>query len=393
MKANDRRGSLEHRLAEAEQNLRLINERISEYVLSTDVPPQLVKEKRQREQEIEELQAQLEQLNESFAAPDPLSLIEPGPRTPVPVVQALLEKARDALAQRDYDEAYRRCQVAESYAKKTTDSPGTALAELHLANLHSLRNRSKEGVTKAKQARKLFQLLGDKHNCMLAHIQLARLQYSMRDFSEAQQEYEDGLAICLRLQKDADGRRKRANYEELASTIQAGIDTCVAATRGEAASIADQVVHMCRLDSIPVLRPSDGPDALDLEQPSVGYITAGEFEIEGHPYFLHALKETQQGTVKLKCNALHFALPASAKWPEPLNNQGDFLLVQRLQRETRIAQEGPWVLWKGEEWVAYRFKRDLAAGIQFIRKQPMIIGDQRLMLGSVVALLKPVPYC
>ena len=52
--------SLRRQLAEARENLRLIQERKSEYVLGTDIPLQLVKEERQLLERIEELEQRVE---------------------------------------------------------------------------------------------------------------------------------------------------------------------------------------------------------------------------------------------------------------------------------------------------------------------------------------------
>lgn len=54
--------SLKRRLTEAEENLRLIAERKSEYVQETDIPLQLIKDERRLREEIEELQSQLADL-------------------------------------------------------------------------------------------------------------------------------------------------------------------------------------------------------------------------------------------------------------------------------------------------------------------------------------------
>ncbi len=51
--------SLKRQLQERRENLRLIDERIAEYVLQTDVPLQLKKEKKRLEQEIARLETQL----------------------------------------------------------------------------------------------------------------------------------------------------------------------------------------------------------------------------------------------------------------------------------------------------------------------------------------------
>jgi hypothetical protein len=55
--------SLRRRLAEARENLRLVEEREAEFVLGTDVPLQLVKEKRRLRRRIVNLEARLEALD------------------------------------------------------------------------------------------------------------------------------------------------------------------------------------------------------------------------------------------------------------------------------------------------------------------------------------------
>jgi hypothetical protein len=58
----DENASLQHQLREARENLALIEERRSEYVLSTDVPLQLVKEQRRLEREVRRLERRSEAL-------------------------------------------------------------------------------------------------------------------------------------------------------------------------------------------------------------------------------------------------------------------------------------------------------------------------------------------
>jgi hypothetical protein len=47
-------------LKEAQENLRLIEERKAEYVLETDIPLQLLKEERRKREQIEELERKLD---------------------------------------------------------------------------------------------------------------------------------------------------------------------------------------------------------------------------------------------------------------------------------------------------------------------------------------------
>jgi len=61
----DRNASLRRQLAEAEKNLRLLEEREAEYVLSTEVPLQLLKERRRLRERITHLKAQLKEGAES----------------------------------------------------------------------------------------------------------------------------------------------------------------------------------------------------------------------------------------------------------------------------------------------------------------------------------------
>jgi hypothetical protein len=60
--------SLRHQLAQAEQNLRLIEERKAEYVLGVEVPLQLVKEEQETRARIARLQSRLEQFSMELAA-------------------------------------------------------------------------------------------------------------------------------------------------------------------------------------------------------------------------------------------------------------------------------------------------------------------------------------
>jgi hypothetical protein len=60
--------SLRHQLAQAEQNLRLIEERKTEYVLGVEVPLQLVKEEQETRARIARLRSRLEQFSMELAA-------------------------------------------------------------------------------------------------------------------------------------------------------------------------------------------------------------------------------------------------------------------------------------------------------------------------------------
>ncbi len=61
--------SLHNQLIEAEENLRLVQERKAKYVMETDVPLQIIKEERRLEGQIADLQAQLAQLTDTNQPP------------------------------------------------------------------------------------------------------------------------------------------------------------------------------------------------------------------------------------------------------------------------------------------------------------------------------------
>jgi WD40 repeat protein/energy-coupling factor transporter ATP-binding protein EcfA2 len=71
--------SLQRQLVEAEENLRLVQQRIAEYVFGTDVPLQLVKQEQQLKATVADLQKQLAQLSEATPAAQP-GRPEPEPR-------------------------------------------------------------------------------------------------------------------------------------------------------------------------------------------------------------------------------------------------------------------------------------------------------------------------
>jgi len=76
-------GSLKRQLAEAEENLRLVRERKSEFVQQTDIPLQLIKNERRLEQQIGRLQALLAQVPPSQQTAQPVTPMESSRRLKV----------------------------------------------------------------------------------------------------------------------------------------------------------------------------------------------------------------------------------------------------------------------------------------------------------------------
>ncbi len=82
VEANDRKAvfeSLCRQLAEARENLRLIQERKSEYVMATSVPLDLIKEERRTKERIEELEQRVEKQEQFSSAPSHSRTSAPSP--------------------------------------------------------------------------------------------------------------------------------------------------------------------------------------------------------------------------------------------------------------------------------------------------------------------------
>ena len=301
---------------------------------------------------------------------DPLSLAEPGSRGPV---QVLLDQIANAWAHANQGEALYFCKAAMQCANQTKDVAGTALAQLYLADTYARSGRLAEGADLARSAARRFKLLGDRHNAMVAHILLARLERSLQHLDEARLDYQQALDMCQKLQSEEKGaaRRKAALYEQIAVEIQEAVMDI-------ATAIAERFDQMCcLLDSIPILRLSDEPGmVVSKRSDMVSYVSTGEFLIAGRTYYLHPLDEAPGNGPELRADAIHFALPVPEDgWPDPASKKGDYVLVRR---ETQVTQEGPGVLWTGERWVAGRFERDVATGgIRFVAPQPYIIGREQ----------------
>jgi len=280
----------------------------------------------------------------------------------------------------------RLCYAAKRYAIQTYDLAGTALAQLYLADAQARISNIRTGIKFARQAREIFEKLGHRRNEMAAQWLLARLEQASQNFEDAKLEYQKALDLGQALQAEAKEtalHKAVLFYERVIESIRRDLEDVGTA-------IANQQDQMYRfLDTVPVLRLSDGPGATVFERSNViGYISTGEFIIEGCPYYLYPLGEVTGNRLKLKAGTVHFALPVPEDgWLGPASRKGDYALVRQ---ETQAAQEGPGVLWTGERWVGGRFERNLTTGdIYFMAPPPHVIGKER-ELGYVIALLKPM---
>jgi len=311
---------------------------------------------------------------------DPLSLAKLGSQGPV---QLLLEEATDAWARANKDDALHYCRAAKHCAEHANDIPGTALAQLYLADAYARIGELARGVDQGKRAAKIFGMRGCSHNAMVACLLVARLESSLQRLDHARQSYQDALDLCERLQdrERIDARSKAVFYGQIASEIRSAMTDV-------ATMIAKQYDQMCRLlDSIPILRLSEAPGRSVFERSNVvGYVATGEFLVDGRAYYLYPLRVASKSSLELKAGAVHFALPVPENgWLDDASEKGDYALVQR---ETQVTREGPGVLWTGEDWVGGRFERDADTGdIRFVSSRSRIIGQEK---GYAIALLKPV---
>lgn len=98
--------ALQRELSQARENLTLIRERMSEYVLSTDVPLQLVKEKRRLEERIRSLERRIVELR-------PINVLREATKLIVgPVARALTGEPWKSLRQRLLTQASRLPRAA-----------------------------------------------------------------------------------------------------------------------------------------------------------------------------------------------------------------------------------------------------------------------------------------
>lgn len=268
--------SLKNRLAEAEENLQLIREYRSWHVLQTDVKPQYVKEERRLVQEIEELQAQLAQIEADMQAKakvrplidNPLRLAELSPQGPV---QVLLEKAASAWAQSDREETLRLCDLAEQYTDRTRDRTATALVQLYQVAVQDWSDHPEKAIALAKRVKTRFKLMGDRHNSMVAQLLLACLEQASQNLEQASLEYREALVLCRKLEAEAKGTarsQKALFYRQIVEEIERVLSNV------ESKVIAGQYIRGNLLHTISSLESGD-----DLNIAT--YLTTGELVIGG----------------------------------------------------------------------------------------------------------------
>jgi hypothetical protein len=312
---------------------------------------------------------------------DPLLSAKPGPEGPV---HQLLENVINARPCADCETLLRLCREAVECARKHGDQTELALACLYQAEAEARNNQLETGVKLAERARQVFEMQGDHHNAMVAQLLLARLRVA-RDLGGARVQYLKALDCCQKLEshkKECAQSEEALLYRQITQEIQRVLR--VLSRMIEEAHTAGYVSS-----SIPILQLSEGPDAICASSQVIDYVASGEFRVEGHTYILYPLNQTVRHTLELENRAVYFALRVPEDgWLDPASKQGDYALVQR---ETRVTQEGPAVLWTKDEWVAGRFERDTEGNIRFFPQPARIIGSQKVEPRTAVALLKRAP--
>jgi tetratricopeptide (TPR) repeat protein len=311
---------------------------------------------------------------------EPLSLLRLGPQGPI---QDLLKKVSSAWEHANRDEALRSCFEAVHCASQGSDLTCSALAQTYMAGACARCGHLAEGIDWAKRAVRRFRLLGNKHNTMVAHLLLARLEHSLHSLEAAQMDYQKALSICRKLQSEekASARRGAALYEQIIEEIQSALAEV-------STTVIEGLNPTSNLNSIPILQPSDGPDMATLEgSDTFGYATTtGEVLISGRMYRLYPLSKASESNLEFKASADCFALfiPEDG-WLGSDGKAGDYALVRR---ESEVDREGPGVLWTEDHWIEGRFERDTTTGdVHFVSPQPYVIGKEQ---GHVIALLKPI---
>jgi hypothetical protein len=310
---------------------------------------------------------------------DPLSLLEPGPESPV---QIRLNRACNACR----DEALSCCYEALECARRTGDLRCTATAYLHLADICARWEQWAEGVDWARRGAYAFRVLGNYHNVMVALLMLGNLARSSGNLDQAESHYRKALSLCRRLlfEEKATGQRKASLYDRIDSEIRATI----VETFSDLEARSDAEI---RLYPISVLHSTDEPSKTTLvEANRIGYWTSrGDFLITGYSYAPTLLSPLWNGRVESRLSVDHFVLSVPEDgWLYPASDRRDYVLIRMEQQPT---QEGAGVAWNGESWVGGQFERDTRTGrIRFVAIEPRIIGDEQpVRQGLVLALLKP----
>jgi hypothetical protein len=344
---------------------------------------------------------------------DPLSLAQPNPEG---LVWPLLEDVEKAWSQADQEGALRLCREAMRCAHDFGNLAEVAMAQLYRADAEARSSNLEEADEFARRAVGNFERAGECHNQIMAHLWRARLKQASQQTRDAVEEYKCALTLCEKLESkgsETTGSEQGVLYGHLIEGIRRALGDVKR-------DITGQYAQRCRLRSIPVLRPSEGPGAVLECSETIKYVNIGEFEIQGNIYFLYPLDVTRRYELELKANACHFALPIPKdRWLDPDSREGDYVLLQKereltpegpaiswigldsvnkegeytvVRRETKLTQEGPVVLWVGDEWVAGRFERDTEDNVHFLPQPPRILGDQKAVPCKAIALFKRAPF-
>jgi hypothetical protein len=304
---------------------------------------------------------------------DPLSLAKLGANEPDDdTVRLLLDDLNRAWADGDWEEM----EYLYHHILECNNPIGTGWAQLYLAHAQAQNNNLEQGIDFARRALTNFSIKCDDHLGMVTHLLLASLEQSSRNLSGVKQEYQKALGLCQRLQSEITQSKEKLPYDQIYEEIRHA--------QGDVGkAIHDLLIRRCFLRPVPILRLSDGPDAILEHSKTIDYVEAGVFKIGERRYYLYPLDETRGRTLKLKVGAVHFALHVPKDgWPHPVSKKDDYALMRQ---ETQINREGPGASWTGEKWEVGHFKRDPTTGeIGFEPPQPYIIG-----MGCAIALFKP----
>jgi SOS-response transcriptional repressor LexA len=311
---------------------------------------------------------------------DPLPLVRLGPEG---TVRHLIEDVIRARSHASCEETLRFSNDAVQYASKHGGPAELALTYLYQADAQARNNRLEVGIKLAERARRILQMRGDHHNTMVARLLAACFQ-ATQDVDRARLEYLEALSLCRKLESE----KKETTQSEEAQPYKRIIEEIQQVLK-DLNGVAKERVSRYLSSSIPILRLSDGPEAISRPASVVNYTASGQFRIEGRTYFPYPLYQTEEHTSKLKADAVHFALRVPEDgWLDPASKEGDYVLVQQ---EPKATEEGPAVLWTENEWVTGRFEQDRGGNIRFLPQPARIIGSQKVKPRKAVALLKRAP--
>lgn len=321
-------------------------------------------------------------------APSALLYYDQGPAP----VQTLLEKTRAFQRRREWSQAERCAVDARGLCRENFDHPGTAAAQLHLAEIYGEVGELGQAIEQSLAA---YELLSrqpaqvQRHNEAIAAYTLGILCERRLFDSErrALYWYQKALQQFQEAQEYWASRNERSQFE-LCQRIREWIENRCRqiVERRSSHPLWQAAFDIWRLESAETPFTRNG--ALR------GYIISDRrIWVAGTPFKLRSGKLPRPDDGE---RYYHFGVSVlKDQWAILESQAGDLALIRQ---QWRVDQERMGIVWQpGDGWVAVGFKRGRDGKIRFYPRHPETIGELKStpgdpegkLKGYIVALLKP----